>query len=495
MIVSEIHILELFKDWKKGIKSDSSIPLYKKIYTAFRQAILNGELPNGSELPPTRKLSERLELSRSTIVKVYELLRLEGLLAAKVGSGHVVSYSIPNETLIFEDDADANPRLSKLGKSFTENTNLVNSIDDKFIAFRPGIPPLDIFPINKWRKQANKYWQYIKSSELSYYSEMGVEPLRNTIAAYLSLSRKIHCDPQQIFVVGGSLQSLFLIGSLLIDRGDEVLLENPTFPNVHSVFRGLQASISGIEVDQNGARLSAYENQSKKLKILHLTPSCHYPMGSKMSLERKQEAIALAHKTGAFIIENDYEHEINNPAHSDKSIYSLDQEKQTFYLSTFNRILHPSIRVGYMVVPKSLVKPMKALMRHSHLFVSPATQYMLNGFMQDNLLNKHVKKVEQINTLRNHMFKDRLASLQKTLAETVQFQIPSLHTTVQLKNGIPDHEVANKMYQKGIIGHALSKCYLGANKKQGIIFGHSSVRTQQMSQKIDVLIKTMKTFS
>jgi GntR family transcriptional regulator/MocR family aminotransferase len=170
MIVSEIHILELFKDWKKGIKSDSSIPLYKKIYTAFRQAILNGELPNGSELPPTRKLSERLELSRSTIVKVYELLRLEGLLAAKVGSGHVVSYSIPNETLIFEDDADANPRLSKLGKSFTENTNLVNSIDDKFIAFRPGIPPLDIFPINKWRKQANKYWQYIKSSELSYYS-------------------------------------------------------------------------------------------------------------------------------------------------------------------------------------------------------------------------------------------------------------------------------------------------------------------------------------
>ena len=491
MNVSENIIHQIIEESEEFRKPNQSIPLYRKVYQIIRKTILNGELHNNCQLPATRILAKKLNLSRSTLVRVYDLLRLEGLLSSKLGSGHIISFRNIAQMENTEEDLKEEPILSSLGKSFSENTKLVNSIDDKFIAFRPGLPPLDVFPVTQWRKQANKYWQFIKSSELSYYAEMGVEPLRKTISSYLSLSRKINCDPNQIFIVGGSLQSLFLIGSLLLDKQDQVLLENPTFPNVHSVFTGLQAKILAFKIDQQGAKIPQKSKNFNNLKLLHFTPSCHYPLGVKMSLNRKHEAIKLANDTGAYIIENDYENEINNPNFTDQTIYGLDKSKKTFYLSTFNRILHPSIRVGYMIVPKNLVKAMKALMRHSHLFVSPSIQFMLNGFIQDNYLNKHLNQVQKTNIQRKEKFKKGLKNLNSIQFKMMEFKVPSLHTTINFSKGISDSDIILKLNQKGIIGHALSKCYFTNTKRQGVIFGHASLRTQQMTNKLDILSETL----
>ena len=489
MKISDEHIIQLYANWGKKNSQQRGMPLYQHIYSFLKTAILAHELPNQSELPATRKLAESLVISRSTAVKVYELLRLEGLLFSKTGAGHFVHYQLLNELKKEAPKASNLPEISETGRSFYSNVKLVNSIDDKNVAFRPGIPPLDIFPISQWKKHSNKYWQFTKASELSYYSETGVEALKKSIASYLLLTSNVKCDYRQIVIVSGSLQSLFLIGSLLINPGDGVYMENPTFPNVHSVYKGLRGDVVGVDLDQDGINLGTVVNDKRThMKLMHVTPSCQYPMGMPMSLKRKQEVISFAKKKGLYIIENDYEHEINNFKSHTTPLFTLDNDQRTFYLGTFNRSLHPSIRIGFMVVPMQLIDPMRALIRHSHLFVSPSIQFMLNSFIDTKILHKHLAKVQEVAQERYALFSEILKNKAQNVLTEVKSEVPSLHITALLNKGASDSLVVEALSKKGIITHSLSKCYVSGPKHQGLIMGHSCIRSQFITPKLEKLI-------
>jgi GntR family transcriptional regulator/MocR family aminotransferase len=492
MKISEQKIVQLLEA-DSASANQGDIPVYQTIYNVLKQAIVTHDLPNNCELPPTRKLSLELGVSRSTLVKVYELLRLEGILISKAGSGHIVHYEEAEDVNALTKSSDASlAEISELGKSFFGNVKLVNTLDDSSIAFRPGLPPLDIFPVTQWKKQINKYWQFIKASELSYHSEAGVEPLRKSIANYLNLTRNVKCEHGQVFIVGGSLQSLFLIGSFMLNPGDGVFMENPTFPNVHSVFRGLRANISGINLDAEGIDIeSAKRRKAKNTKLIHVTPSCQYPMGMQMSAARRKEVVDFASQKGLYIIENDYEPEINHHRSATTPLFSLDKENRTFYIGTFNRILHPSIRLGFMVVPKHLVAPMKALVRHSHLFVSPSLQYTLNSFIDNKFLHKHVAKLLEVSAERHALVQKILSEKAQHLLTPIPFNVPSLHLTALLKEKTADQKVVSALAEKGIIAHSLSKCFVEGEKQQGLILGHSCIRPQQIPKELNTLISTM----
>ena len=489
MKIAEEHIKLLHGEWLEKNPSQKSIPIYQDIYAFIKMAIIKHDLPNASELPATRKLATSLGISRSTAVKAYELLRLEGLLTSKTGAGHFIHFE-QVEDLRADAQSGANlPEISETGRSFFNNVKLVNSVDDKSVAFRPGIPPLDIFPITQWKKQSNKYWQFTKASELSYYSETGVEALKKSIASYLLLTSNVKCDFRQIVIVSGSLQSLFLIGSLLINPGDGVYMENPTFPNVHSVYKGLRADVVGVDLDQEGIKLELPKNDGKtNMKLLHVTPSCQYPMGMAMTLSRKQEVIAFAKEKGLYIIENDYEHEINNFKAPTTPLFTLDKEQRTFYLGTFNRSLHPSIRIGFMVVPPQLIDPMRALIRHSHLFVSPSIQFILNSLIDNKILHKHLAKVQEVAEERYTLFSGIIKNQGQSILTEVKSKVPSLHITTLLNNNVPDKNVVDALTKKGIITHSLSKCYVSEPKQQGLIMGHSCIRTPLIKAKLQKLL-------
>ena len=177
----------------------NGINKYSKICEFFKSKIDNRDLPSKTYMPSTRVLAHELHVSRSTVIKAYELLVLEGFIEAKGGSGYWVKdrdyYFSPKD----EIDKDIKyPTISRKGNSFTNNVSLINSTSEKFVAFRPGLPPLDIFPVNQWKKLSNLYWRNIKSSALSYSDSSGIEPLKKNIANYLNLIRGIKCDHHQI---------------------------------------------------------------------------------------------------------------------------------------------------------------------------------------------------------------------------------------------------------------------------------------------------------
>lgn len=451
-----------------------------QLYEGIKQGIEHKEIPEGSLLPATRLLAGALDLSRSTVIKAYELLVMEGYLQSKAGAGYRVLplMSVPIPISLPRPAAPAYPEMSALGQSFLKNIDLINSTSDRSIAFRPGLPPLDIFPVNQWKKLSNLYWRYIKASSLNYAPSSGLESLKKSIAAYLQMTRNLQCDYRQVIIVSGSLQSLFLIGSVMLNEGDGVVLENPTFPNVHSIFKSLRARLIPMGIDAEGLRVDQMNEATfTGAKLIHVTPSNHYPSGVRMSIARRQELLAWAQDRPVMILENDYEHEVSNWHDPLPALFSLDRQEKTIFMGTFNRLLHPSVRLGYMVVPFHLLAAVEALQKHSHRFVSPSLQTVMHQFIEKKYLIKHVKNVIEVAAERKAVFQQ---TLQECLGERLSLlpqQAECLHTLVQLPPGQTDKTLVAALERNDLIAHAYSKCFIGTPAIQGLIMGHSSVRT------------------
>lgn len=469
-------------------KKRTSAKLYFILYEAIKEGITNQDIPVGVSLPATRLVAKALHLSRSTAVKAYELLVLEGFVAAKTGSGYTVldQKPTPRTTTDRIDNSFGYPELSERGKAFLNNITLINSIEDKSIAFRPGLPPLDIFPVNQWKSLTNLYWRYIKSSALSYSPSSGLDQLKMNIANYLNLSRGLKCDYQQIIIVSGTVQSMYMIGNVLLNSGDMVLMENPTFPNVHSIFKGMNALVKGIDVDESGLKTSLLQSaEYGQAKLLHVTPSNHYPTGHVMSMERRQEVLAWANANNAIIMENDYEHEISNKEHSLPALFSLDQQQRTIFMSTFNRLMHPSIRLGYMVVPYYLLDAVEALQLHSHRFVPPSVQIVMNQFIEKKYLYNHVKQVVEAAQERKQVFIDQFEQRFGQLMSIAKSQSNNLFLMADIKGEVKDKKLVDQLMAHNIVAHPLSKCYVGEPQKQGLILGYSSVRVPVIKRKLE----------
>ena len=483
---------ELLKDTKPTNK-------YILLYRAIKACIQKHEIPHDWILPSTRVLAEELGLSRTTVIKAYELLVLEKLVISKVGSGNRVNYNMSVEELKDEKEktiitSDNYPKISRKGDSYSKNISLLNRLPNENLAFRPGLPPVDVFPVNQWKNLLNTYWRHIKSSGLTYSNATGLIELKKSICNYLNVSRNIICSPEQIVIVSGSLQSLYLIATTLIDKGDSVVLENPVFPNVHSVFKSSEATLIPIGLDEYGIDINKLKKIKEHPKLIHVTPSNQYPMGVRMSLQRRREVLEWASQNKALVIENDYENEIANNEEAIPTIFSLDKEDRTIYMGTFNRLLHPSIRLGYMIVPKYLIRVVEALQEHSHRFVSPSIQVVMNQFIDKNYLYQHIKNCIDTAKERFFLFKKEFeSSRHRMVLQDKPFS--SFHVVAFFKEPVnvsEEKEIIKKLNEQGIVTFSLSKCYINKPEKQGLIIGYSAVRPSVMSRKIKKMIAVLK---
>lgn len=500
MHTSSNFALQLITEAFLKEREDDSRFRYLDLYKAIKTCIARQAIPPNWRLPSTRQLSGHLGISRTTVNTAYELLLLEKIITAKAGSGYRVhsAESAQIELPVPAEPAENKyPEFSALGNSVLANISLLNRAPDVGIAFKPGLPPIDIFPINRWKNLLNSYWRHIRSSDLSYGQSTATQHLRQQICDYLYISRSIRVHPEQVVVVSGSLQSLYFIASALIDPGDKVVMENPTFPNVHSVFRSFRAEIHAIDPDEEGIRLSGEHNlRNIRPKLIHVTPSDHYPLGMKMSLEQRMELLRQASACQALIIENDYEHEVANAQIGLPTLFSLDKEQRTIYLGTFNRLLYPSIRLGFMLLPPHLVEVMKAFEEHSYRFVSPSLQMVMGQFIERNYLYQHLKNLQEVAAERlkvfTHTFEQQVHSL-----KLLQTHYHSLHVVALFKeSGRIDSEtrLVQELAKKEISAFPLSKCYISEEKQCGLILGYSTVRPNTIKQKLQVMREIADTF-
>tara|TARA_B110000444_G_scaffold239453_1_gene253885 strand:- start:679 stop:2160 length:1482 start_codon:yes stop_codon:yes gene_type:complete len=470
------------------------VNIYINLYEALKKAIINRSLDVKTKLPPSRVLAKDIEVSRSTVIKAYDLLVLEKYIKSIPGSGYYVT-SPKNKKILINLNSNTKkgkyPKISKRGKSFNKHIIINNSQSNKGIAFRPGLPPLDIFPVQQWNNLSNHYWRTVKSSELSYSKTIGLDSLRENIANYLKLYRNINCGVDQIVVTSGSLHSLYLLGNALIDKNDEVIIENPTYPHAYHLFDSLNAKICPIAIDNEG--MSVKEIKCQNPKFVYTTPSNQYPSGIKMSVNRRLELLKWASNKNTFIVEDDYDHEFSNWENPVASIYNLDRQERVIYLGTFNKLLHPSIRLGYMIVPYYLLDTITALYEQSSRFVTLSMQKTMSLFIEKDYLNKHLRNVIEISVERKQSFLDYF-NLHFNNKISLDSNNTGLHLIGKLKDSIKDIKVANYLSQNGIIAHPLSNYYIGNNNNNGLVMGYCSVNNKLIKDNITKMSKAYERF-
>jgi len=465
--------------------------IYINLNNSLKKVILDEILIDNVKLPPSRVLAKDLEISRSTVLKAYDLLVIEKFVKSIPGSGYYVTSKNKNHFKIKSvNKGKLYPTISKRGVAFQKNLHLINkSVTSTIVTFKPSLPPLDIFPTNKWKNLTNKYWGTIKSNELSFSTTNGLKSLRENISNYLKIYRNINCDASQIIITTGSMFSLYLVANALIDKGDNILIENLTYPNAYRLFKSLQAKITPINLHNMG------ELKNKKAKFFYSIPSNQYYSGIKISKKKRLELLEWASLNNSLIIEDDHEHEFTTLKKPISSIYSLDNEERVIHLGSFNKLLLPSLRLGYMIVPSYLKSAILSIYEQSNRFVSADLQKIMNMFIENDFLNKHLRNIIEITKERKEVFiKHFNSNMGKDIA--LDLNTSGLNIIGRFKNPkINDVQLAAHLEKNGIITNPLSKYFITTQKQNGLVMGYSCVNNKIIKESIEKMSRAYYNFA
>ena len=457
---------------------DENMPLYQQLYDEIRTMILNGVLPSGSRLPPTRTLCEELNLSRSTVVEAMAQLGAEGYLESQVGRGTFVAEVLPEKMLqvsgnvgrvYISNGNDVNGGLSERGKRITA-VSIPHKTDG---LFRPGMPDTETFPFKTWRKMIDKHWQTANTTSLGYGDPAGYLPLREAIADHVRLSRRVNCTSEQVIITAGAQQALYLTAQLLVGVGDPVWVENPGYSGAHVAFRAAGAALCPIPVDEHGLNVTAGIEIAPDAKLIYVCPSHQYPVGGTLPVARRLQLLDWAAQNGAWIVEDDYDSEYRYSGHPLASLQGLDEQQRVIYMGTFSKVMFPSLRLGYVIVPPSLrdafVKARSVIDRGS----SAVNQMALHDFMRDGHFSRHIRRLRVIYAQRQQAAIDAIERFCGGVLEIRPFPA-GIHLLAWLPAGWDDQSVSKILTENSFAVQPLSNYSLIPLRRGGLVFGYAA---------------------
>lgn len=388
----------------------SKTPLYLQIRNQIRQLILANELPSGYRLPPERKLAASLGVNRTTVVNAYHELEADGLVQPHVGKGTIVSlptyseYSSADNHLITSSntEADSPPVQPMSWQNFYTRQSermynpVLSSILDEIseedqISFALGSPSGEYYPIEKFQQISQEVMRSDNWSSFAYGPTIGLYPLRNYLADWLNL-RGIRTQTQSIMILSGSQQGLDLLAKILIEPGDFVVMEEPSFLGAIGVFRSAGARILSVPLDQEGLRTDLLEQilSRHRPKFIYTLPTFQNPSGTTMSLSRRLKLLKLAYQYHIPIIEDDPYSELYYNNQPSPSLKSLDEHGYVIYLGTFSKILFPGLRLGWCIAPPPVLEQLVLAKQHVDLHTSTTAQWLMTEFCRQGLLDEHL---------------------------------------------------------------------------------------------------------
>lgn len=339
-----------------GIVLKPGRKLSAQLYDALRELITGNLQSSGARLPASRELADILNISRNTVVNVYERLFAEGFIETRIGDGTYVSplsvsskRGIPWEPLMVEPQMHIGYRLP-VASLF--NNHRVHDGAPK--AFRIGMPAIDLFPFDVWARLQTRFWRSEPVGHMGYGHPAGELQLRELIAHYLRHARGLNCDPSQIIITLGAQQAIMICSALLLRPDDEVIIENPCYWAAAGAFSCVGVRMNGIGVDDEGLLTSQLPHTSRA-RLAYVSPSCQYPTGATLSRARRMELLHWAEEQKAWIIEDDYDGEYRYSGTPLTPLAALDESNRVLYIGSFSKVMYPGLRLGYLVAPRQLV--------------------------------------------------------------------------------------------------------------------------------------------
>ncbi len=387
--------MTIFKDESFRLALDT--PLYQQLYTHLRAAILSGELKHGLKLPSTRALASELNVSRNTVANAYRQLMAEGYLESHAGSGTFVARVLPEQLLTTLDRKHAAiPQQAESNPPHLPTTTRPPSKSELPRPFRSDVPALDVFPYKLWSRLVVRQARRLPRTAFSYQDPAGYRPLREAIAAHVTVSRGVHCTPGQIIVVAGAQGALDLAARVLLKAGDPVWMEDPGYPGARGALLGAGAQIIPAPIDQEGLMIEAAIARAPHARLAYLTPSHQFPLGVTLSLTRRLALLDWAKRTGAYLLEDDYDSEYRYAGRPLAALQGLDDADRVIYIGTFSKVLFPALRIGYLILPSSLVEKFLELRRYMDTHLPILEQAVLTDFMAEGHFTRHLRRMRTL---------------------------------------------------------------------------------------------------
>ncbi len=478
------------------LERQGTVPLFRQLYGSLRAAILAGRLEGGTRLPPTRQLAQELEISRKTVVNAFEQLISEGYLEGKVGSGTYVARVLPEELLQVHrrtpstasatPTAPRIPHLSSWGASLASRTIRP---PDTGCAFQPGVPALEEFPNKLWSRLEAHSWRVVAREQLCDGDPVGYRPLREAIASYLKAVRGMTCEPEQVMIMTGMHQALALTCKMILTPGETVCMEDPGPVVVQQILTDAGAVVVPLAVDQSGLsveRLAAAEQGGKSARLVYVTPSHQYPLGVTMSLSRRLALLQWAARTGAWIVEDDYDSEYRYAGRPLAALQGLDQVGCVLYMGTFSKVLFPALRLSYLVVPAAtrdlFARGRAALGRQAPLM----EQVVLTEFFTEGHFARHLRRM-------NGIYQERQAALIEAVRQRLAGELEikptgtGLHVMGWLPLGVDDRSVWQLAMARGVDAPPLSLHARLPQPRGGLVMGYACVRPPEIRAGVERL--------
>ncbi|MBI2204926.1 MAG: PLP-dependent aminotransferase family protein [Candidatus Rokubacteria bacterium] len=396
--------------------------LSTQVYASLRRAILAGELAAGTRLPSTRTLARDLAVSRNTVLLAYDQLLAEGYVEGRPGSGTYVAQALP-EAPAGAARATARvqttpARLSAYGARAAAIRFASPRGPDRHLPydFRYGTPKVAEFPHAVWRRLLGRHARGSTVATMAYGPPEGAPVLREAIAAYLRRARAVVCDPAQVLVVNGSQQALDLTARVLIDAGDTVALEEPNYLGARWAFHAAGARLVAAPVDADGLDVTRLGRERARARLVYATPSHQFPTGVVMSLSRRLALLEWASANRAWVVEDDYDSEYRYEGRPIEAVQGLDRSGRVIYVGTASKVLFPALRLGYLVVPPSLVEAFTAAKWVTDRHSATLEQLVLADFIADGHFERHLRRSRTRNAARREAL---LAALHGELGDRV----------------------------------------------------------------------------
>jgi GntR family transcriptional regulator/MocR family aminotransferase len=461
-------------------RPDSNKPLYQSLYAHMRAAILSGELTGGTKLPSTRALAQELNISRNTVLNAYRQLLAEGYLESKEGSGTFVAQVLPEFLLAAPRPALRGPKTAQRHQTdsplpvFSERakTQILTSHppSDGSLPrpFVPEAPALDAFPYHLWTRLLVRQARRMPVNRFAYQDSSGYRPLREAIAAHVSVSRQVHCTSEQVMIVSGSQGALDLAARMLINPGDPVWLEDPGYSGARGAFLGAGAQIIPVPVDQEGLVVEIGIQRAPAARLVYLTPSHQFPLGMTMFLSRRLALLDWAKRANAYIIEDDYDSEFRFASRPLATLQGLDDADRVIYVGTFSKVLFPALRIGYMILPAGLVDPFLKVRRMIDIHSPMLEQGVLADFMIEGHFTRHLRRMRTL-------YAERRSALLKA-ASKLPLEIDSpeagIHCIGWLPDGMDDVAVADKAAEYQLHLTPISSFCIEPLNRKGLLLGY-----------------------
>ncbi|HEV2298542.1 MAG TPA: PLP-dependent aminotransferase family protein [Candidatus Acidoferrales bacterium] len=471
-----------------ALDRDHKRPIYRQLYDWFQRAIANGQLRPGQRVPSTRALAADLNVSRIPVVNAFEQLHAEGYLETFVGAGTCVASSIPQETIelpVRKSAEKFNPpppkrRARKIARGcLALKAGAPQPWSNLLGAFRMHLPALDQFPVGIWSRLVARNARKPTKNLMANGHPMGYAPFREAIAEYLGAVRAARCDASQVMVVAGSQQGLQISARVLLNPGEPIWMEEPGYPGAHQAFAAVGARLIPVPVDDEGLIVEEGIRRCPKARAAYITPSHQYPLGTTMSASRRMQLLHWASRSGAWIIEDDYDSEYRFGIRPIAALQGLDADARVIYVGTFSKVLFPALRVGYLALPSDLVPAFSAVREAQDVFSSTLYQVVLTDFIQEGHFARHVRRMRTL-------YMDRCNALVEAIHDQIgdMFQIVSagagMHLAGFLPAGMDDNAVSERAAQNGVAAMPLSICYLKSPARGGLVLGYGGANDEQI---------------